>query len=88
MIFSFTAYNNKIEDILLNELVTFSGFSTQYGNFGEMENKGMERPCSNAIQKADLSLNASLNWARNVNEVTDLYGTEVVNMSPGALHNQ
>ncbi len=37
----------------------------------------------NAIQKADLNV-TSLNWARNVNEVTDLYGTEVVNMSPGA----
>ena len=56
-----------------------SGFSTQYGNFGEMENKGYEIDLAwNAIQKADLSLNASLNWARNVNEVTDLYGTEVV----------
>ena len=33
--FSFTYYNNKIEDILLNvSLSPSSGFSTQYGNFG------------------------------------------------------
>ena len=39
--FSFTYYNNKIEDILLNvSLSPSSGFSTQYGNFGAMKNKG------------------------------------------------
>ncbi len=84
--FSFTYYNNKIEDILLNvSLSPSSGFSTQYGNFGAMENKGYEIDLGwNAIQKQDLNLNTTLNWSRNVNEVTDLYGTSVVNMSPGA----
>ena len=84
--FSFTYYNNKIEDILLNvSLSPSSGFSTQYGNFGAMKNKGYEIDLGwNAIQKQDLNLNTTLNWSRNVNEVTDLYGTSVVNMSPGA----
>ena len=84
--FSFTYYNNKIEDILLNvSLSPSSGFSTQYGNFGAMKNKGYEIDLGwNAIQKQDLNLNTSLNWSKNVNEVTDLYGTSVVNMSPGA----
>ena len=38
----------------------------------------------NAIQKEDLSLNASLNWSKNENVVTDLYGTTFVDMSAGA----
>ena len=84
--FSFTYYSNKIEDILLNvSLSPSSGFSTQYGNFGAMKNKGYEIDLAwNAIQKQDLNLNASINWSRNINEVTDLYGTEVVDMSSGA----
>ena len=71
--FSFTYYNNKIEDILLNvSLSPSSGFSTQYGNFGAMKNKGYEIDLGwNAIQKQDLNLNTTLNWSRNVNEVTD-----------------
>ena len=84
--FSFTYYNNKIEDILLNvSLSPSSGFSTQYGNFGAMENQGYEIDLGwNAIQKDDLTLNASLNWSKNQNEVTDLYGTTFVDMSSGA----
>lgn len=84
--FSFTYYNNKIEDILLNvSLSPSSGYSTQYGNFGKMENKGYEIDLGwNAIQKEDLSLNANLNWAKNDNLVTDLYGTSFVDMSSGA----
>ena len=84
--FSFTYYNNKIEDILLNvSLSPSTGFSTQYGNFGAMENQGYEIDLGwNAIQKKDLTLNASLNWSKNENEVTDLYGTTFVDMSAGA----
>ena len=84
--FSFTYYSNTIEDILLNvTLSPSSGYSTQYGNFGEMKNNGYEIDLGwNAIQKQDLQLNTSLNWSRNVNEVTDLYGTPVVDMSSGA----
>lgn len=84
--FSFTYYNNTIEDILLNvSLSPSSGFSTQYGNFGAMENKGYEIDLAwNAIQKNDFSLNTSLNWSKNENLVTDLYGTDVVDMSAGA----
>ena len=84
--FSFTYYNNNIEDILLNvSLSPSSGFSTQYGNFGAMKNQGYEIDIGwNAIQKDNLTLNASLNWSKNENEVTDLYGTTFVDMSAGA----
>lgn len=83
---SMTYYQNKIDDILLNvSLSPSSGFATQYGNFGAMENKGFEVDLGwNAIQTQDLSLNASLNWATNRNEVTDLFGTDSVNLTSGA----
>ena len=81
-----TYYQNKIEDILLDiNLSPSSGFATQYGNFGEMENNGFEIDLGwQAINKDDLQLSATLNWSTNENEVTDLFGTESVNLSPGA----
>ena len=84
--FSFTYYNNKIEGILLDvDLTPSTGYATQYGNFGSMKNNGLELDMSwNAIQKDDLSINASLNWSKNNNEVIDLYGTDSINLSPGA----
>ena len=84
--FGFTYYNNKIEDILLDvSLSPSSGFATQYGNFGAMENKGLELDFSwTAIQKEELDMSMSVNWSKNDNLVTDLFGTESVNLSPGA----
>jgi len=38
----------------------------------------------NVINKKDLNFSTSLNWSKNNNEVTDLYGTETINLSPGA----
>lgn len=84
--FSFTYYNNKIEGILLDvDLTRSTGYATQYGNFGSMKNNGLELDMSwNAVQKEDLNVTTSINWSRNRNEVTDLYGTETINLSPGA----
>ncbi|MCH1417200.1 MAG: SusC/RagA family TonB-linked outer membrane protein [Flavobacteriaceae bacterium] len=80
---SMTYYSNKIEDILLNvDLSPSSGYATQYGNFGEMENQGFEVDLGwNAIQKQDLQLNASINWSKNTNEVTDLFGTTSIDLT-------
>ena len=84
--FSFTYYNNNIEGILLDvDLTRSTGYATQYGNFGSMKNNGLEIDMSwNAVQKEDLNVTTSINWSRNRNEVTDLYGTETINLSPGA----
>lgn len=84
--FSFTYYNNKIEGILLDvDLTRSTGYATQYGNFGSMKNNGLELDMSwNAVKKEDLNVTTSINWSRNRNEVTDLYGTETINLSPGA----
>jgi TonB-linked SusC/RagA family outer membrane protein len=84
--FGLTYYDNKIEGILLDvNLSPSSGFSTQYGNFGSMTNNGIELDLGwNAIKKEDFKLSTSLNWSKNTNEVTDLFGTEKINLSPGA----
>ena len=84
--FSFTYYDNKIEGILLDvTLSPSSGYATQYGNFGEMVNQGIEFDLGwNIIEKEDFGFSASINWSTNENEVTDLFGTESINLSPGA----
>ena len=84
--FGLTYYDNVIEGILLDvSLSPSSGFSTQYGNFGSMANNGIELDLGwNAIKKEDFKLSTSLNWSKNTNEVTDLFGTETINLSPGA----
>ena len=82
----FTYYANQIEGILLDvNLSPSSGFSTQYGNFGSMTNNGLELDLGwKSINKENLQLTTSLNWSKNTNEVTDLFGTETINLSPGA----
>ena len=86
MSLSFTYYDNIIEGILLDvTLSPSSGYATQYGNYGEMTNIGMEIDWGyDIIDEADFGLSTAINWSRNDNEVTDLYGTETINLSPGA----
>lgn len=83
--YSVTYYDNEITGILLNTSLTpSSGFDTQYGNFGTMENQGVEMDLTyTAIQKRDLALDFSVNWARNVNEVTALAGTNTITLAGG-----
>ena len=86
MSLSFTYYDTIIEGILLDvTLSPSSGYATQYGNYGEMTNIGMEIDWGyDIIDEADFGLSTAINWSRNDNEVTDLYGTETINLSPGA----
>ena len=83
---SLTYYDNIIEGILLDvSLSPSTGFSTQYGNYGEMTNNGVEVDLGlDLIDEQDFSLSTAINWSTNENEVTDLYGTESINLSPGA----
>ncbi|MDW3648469.1 MAG: SusC/RagA family TonB-linked outer membrane protein [Bacteroidia bacterium] len=85
--FSFTYYSNEIDGILLDvDLSPSSGFSTKYGNFGSMENEGIELDLSYAaIQKQDLSLDVFVNWAKNENLVTDLEGTETIDLTGASV---
>ncbi|MEL7222552.1 MAG: TonB-dependent receptor, partial [Bacteroidota bacterium] len=84
---SFTYYQNQIDGILLNrDLSPSSGFDTQYGNFGAMENKGFETDITwAAIQKTDMNLSFNANWSTNENLVTDLQGTETISLGGGSV---
>ncbi|MEM6803112.1 MAG: SusC/RagA family TonB-linked outer membrane protein [Bacteroidota bacterium] len=85
--FTFTYYSNEINGILLDvDLSPSSGFSTKYGNFGSMENEGIELDLSYAaIQKQDISLDFFLNWSKNENLVTDLEGTESIDLTGASV---
>jgi len=82
-----TYYTNVIEGILLDiDLSPSSGFSTQYGNFGEMENNGIELDLSyRALNRADMGLDFNFNFAKNNNMVTDLFGTETIDLSGASV---
>ena len=58
MSLSFTYYDNIIEGILLDvTLSPSSGYATQYGNYGEMTNIGMEIDWGyDIIDEADFGL--------------------------------
>ena len=81
-----TYYNNKIDDILISlALPASSGYDTQYGNFGNMKNNGIELDLNwEAYRTTKMQLNVTANFSRNRNEVTDLFGTETINLTPGA----
>lgn len=84
--FSFTYYQNEIQDLLLSVALTpSSGFDTRFTNAGTMENKGMEFELEyNILRDKGWTVDFFGNWARNRNLVTDLAGTETINLSPGA----
>lgn len=78
-----TYYQNHINDLLYSiSLNPSSGFSTIYANGGKMENKGWEFDANwHAVDKKDFGLDVNLNWSKNENLVTELNGTNVLNIS-------
>ncbi len=80
---AFTYYQNEIDGILIDvEAPPSSGFATQYGNFGTMENRGFELDMDwRAIVRNDVNLNFFINFSTNENEVTDLGGAETIDLS-------
>lgn len=85
--FSFTYYQNEINDILLDvSLSPSSGYATKYGNFGKMSNKGLELDLGwNFLQEGDFRGSVSINWSQNKNEVLDLAGTTSIDLSGGSV---
>lgn len=84
---SMTYYQNSIDGILLNvNLTPSSGYSTQYGNFGAMENEGFEVDLGYTfIEGKDWNFNAALNWSTNENLVTNLAGTQYIELGGGEV---
>ena len=83
----FTSYSNKVTDMLINVSKSPStGYDTQYMNAATMENKGLELDGSYLLMNdADKGLDMYFNWAKNENKVTDLAGTEMINIGTGSV---
>lgn len=83
---SFTYYQNNIDGIIIAvDLTPSSGFDTQIKNAAAMENQGFEMDLNyTAVSTGDLTIDFYGNWSTNENKVTDLEGTETIDLSPGA----
>jgi len=81
-----TYYQNQITGILINlDLTPSSGYDTQYANAASMENKGFEMDIDYTIyHKGDWNIGVYGNFSDNNNKVTDLHGTETINLTSGA----
>lgn len=70
---SFEVYKNKTKDLLLNFPISGAGYTSQYRNMGETENKGFEFSLNyNAINKKDYGLSFAFNIAFNKNRINSL----------------
>lgn len=80
---SLTYYQNTIEGALFFVPVAAStGFTNQYANAADMENKGLELDASfDVAQIGDFKVNIGGNWSTYRNKVTSLSGTESLFLS-------
>ncbi len=70
----FSYYQKKVEDLLLTANTEPStGFSTEWVNAGELENKGVEIGVNvKAFDSEDFSWDSGLSWYKNKSEMTKL----------------
>lgn len=82
-----TYYQNKIDGLHIPvDLTPSFGFDTKVANAANMENKGVEMDLDFSVyQKNDLDIGIYANWSTNENEVTDLAGTETIDLSGGSV---
>ena len=71
---SVTGYNSKSSDVILPvPIAPSTGFSSENRNAAKISNKGWEITSTiRALQRANMSVQFDLNWARNRNLVTSL----------------
>ena len=81
-----TYYQNVINGIIIDvDLTPSAGYDTETANAASMQNRGFEADLDYTVfQNDDWNIGLMANFARNRNEVTDLAGTETINLSPGA----
>ncbi|MDO1511350.1 TonB-dependent receptor [Maribacter confluentis] len=74
--FSLELYDKTTEGAIFSRnLLNVTGFSSAVGNFGSMNNRGIEFTLNTKnIQTEDFSWNTSLNFAKNKNEILKLEG--------------
>ena len=79
-------YYKKTSDLLLGRsIASSSGFSSFFGNFGEVENKGVELGLDGVISNNELKWNASFNISFNRNKLLKIDGVrnEIVPVDNG-----
>ena len=75
--FDINAYYKTSKDLLITlPLPQSSGFANVYQNAAELVNKGLEIEFDYAVfnKQSPLQWNINVNWAQNINEVTDISG--------------
>ena len=82
-----TYYQNEITGMIIAvELTPSFGYDTQFDNAASMENKGFELEADYSILKRkDLNVGIFANFSSNKNEVTDLAGTETIDLSGASV---
>ncbi len=88
LVLTFDWYNKYTEDLLLDvPLPPTTGFSSQFQNFGEIENEGWELGIvATPIRNTDFSWNINFNVAHNEATVRKLFAPiEIYNRSPFRL---
>jgi len=82
-----TYYQNEITGIIIaTDLTPSFGYDTQFANAASMENKGFELDLDySIIDRGDIQFGIYANWSRNRNEVTDLSGTETIDLSGASV---
>ncbi|HOX83261.1 MAG TPA: TonB-dependent receptor, partial [Chryseolinea sp.] len=78
-------YNKQTSDLLFETPVpSTSGYTTQFKNVGELENKGFEFVLNyNIIKTSDLSVSIGGNYANNKNKILKLDGQQT-SIDPGS----
>src|SRR5665811_338882 len=70
---TFEVYHNTTSDLLINFPVSGTGYSTQYRNMGETENRGLEASINwVAFDKPNFGLNIGANFGMNQNKINSL----------------
>ncbi len=82
--------NNTINQLMPVSISFATGFASKWVNAGEIENKGVELALNGTpVKSGDFSWDISVNWAKNVNKVIELYvdesGNEVKNLQLAGL---
>ena len=77
---SYSYYSNKNENALFfADFAASTGFDSQYGNKGSLENKGHEIDFGfDLFSQGDFKWTVVANWSTNKNKVTNLFGTESI----------
>jgi len=84
---SFTYYNSRTEDVILNlPLAPSSGYISQYQNAMKLRNAGAEVALNfRPVQTTDFGWDLGLQWAKNQSRVLEVLGPVFVNTDPSGF---